>query len=188
MIILIDNYDSFTFNVYQYLSVLGSRVKVVRNDAMSLAALGRLDPERLVISPGPGDPNSAGISLKAIEYFAGKIPILGICLGHQAIGQAFGGKVKKAPRMMHGKTSSIYHKKTGIYRGLPSPLTATRYHSLLVDRATLPRCLEVTAETDDGLIMGLKHKKLPVFGIQFHPESYKTEGGMTMLANFVAVT
>ncbi|MFW7380412.1 MAG: anthranilate synthase component II [Oligoflexus sp.] len=185
MILLIDNYDSFTFNVYQYLCQLKAKVKVVRNDAVHLQQIARMKPQAIVISPGPGNPDQAGISMPVIAEFGPQIPVLGICLGHQSIAQVYGGKVIRAPRMMHGKLSPITHKKTGIYKGLPNPLTVTRYHSLLVERETLPSCLRITAETEDGLIMGIRHKKFPVEGIQFHPESYMTQSGITILENFL---
>lgn len=185
MILLIDNYDSFTYNIFQYLSQLGAKVKVVRNDAIEVSAIARLKPEAIVISPGPGNPDEAGITLETIQSYAGKIPILGVCLGHQAIGQAFGGKVVRAGKLMHGKTSEVKHKGLGLFKGLPSPLSVTRYHSLIVDKPSLPKVLEVTASTEDGLIMGLRHKKFLVEGVQFHPESYTTEHGMRMLENFL---
>ncbi len=185
MILLIDNYDSFTYNIYQYLGQLGAKVKVVRNDAIAVADIAKLKPEAIVISPGPGNPDEAGITLETITTYAGKIPIFGVCLGHQSIGQAFGGDVVRAGKLMHGKTSVIKHKGRGVFKNLPSPLTVTRYHSLIVDRSTLPSCLEVTAMTADGLIMGLKHKKYLVEGVQFHPESYTTEHGLQMLQNFL---
>lgn len=185
MILLIDNYDSFTFNVEQYLAELGQKVKVVRNDKMSLAQIQTMAPDAIVISPGPGNPDEAGITLETIKTFAGKIPLLGICLGHQAIGQAFGAKVKRAPRMMHGKISVIKHDGKGVFKGLPNPLEVTRYHSLHVAEESLPSSLRITATTDDGIIMGLRHKKLLVEGVQFHPESYMTEHGHRMLENFL---
>jgi anthranilate synthase component 2 len=190
MILMIDNYDSFTYNVVQYLGELKADVKVVRNDEMTVDEVAELAPEKIVISPGPCTPNEAGISVAVIERFAGEIPILGICLGHQSIGQAFGGKVVRAREVMHGKTSPIYHNNTGVFRGLPNPFEATRYHSLVVERESLPDCLEVTAwtETDDGEmdeIMGFRHRELPVEGVQFHPESILTENGHDMLENFL---
>ncbi len=185
MILLIDNYDSFTFNVYQYMCELGAKVKVVRNDKTSLKKIARMNPEAIVISPGPGTPNDAGISLHAITKFAGEYPILGICLGHQSIAQAFGGKVVRAKKLMHGKTSPVYHKKRGLYKSLDNPVQVTRYHSLIVDRDSLPSCLRITAETEDGVIMGIKHKKYPIEGIQFHPESYMTVSGLVMMQNFI---
>jgi anthranilate synthase component 2 len=185
MVLMIDNYDSFTYNLVQYLGELGVEVAVVRNDEVSLDDVERMRPEKIVISPGPCTPNEAGISLETIRRLGGKVPILGVCLGHQAIGQAFGGKVVHAKTLMHGKTSPIHHAGAGVFRGLPSPLTATRYHSLAVERAGLPDCLEVTAWTEDGEIMGLRHRSLAVEGVQFHPESILTEHGHAMLKNFL---
>lgn len=190
MILLIDNYDSFTYNVYQYLGELGAEVSVVRNDEITVAQIERLAPEKIVISPGPCTPNEAGISLEVIKRFAGEIPLLGICLGHQAIGQAFGGDVRRARAVMHGKTSPIHHEGKGVFRGLPQPMTATRYHSLIVGWDSLPDCLEVTAwtETPEGEkdeIMGLRHRTLPVEGVQFHPESIFSPEGKTLLENFL---
>lgn len=190
MILMIDNYDSFTYNVVQYLGELKADVQVARNDEITLDEVAALAPEKIVISPGPCTPNEAGISVAIIERFAGEIPILGICLGHQSIGQAFGGKVVRARAVMHGKTSPIYHNDVGVFRGLPNPFVATRYHSLVVDRDSLPDCLEVTAwtQTDDGEIdeiMGFRHRELSVEGVQFHPESILTESGHDMLENFL---
>ena len=185
MVLMIDNYDSFTYNLVQYLGELGVAVTVVRNDEISVDEVARLRPEKIVISPGPCSPNEAGISLEAIERLGGKIPLLGVCLGHQAIGQAFGGKVVHAQTLMHGKTSPIHHVGAGVFRGLPSPFVATRYHSLAVARDSLPECLEVTAWTEDGEIMGLRHKTLAVEGVQFHPESILTEHGHALLKNFL---
>ena len=190
MILLIDNYDSFTYNVYQYLGELGAEVSVVRNDEITMAQIERLAPEKIVVSPGPCTPNEAGISLAVIERFAGEIPLLGICLGHQAIGQAFGGEVLRARTVMHGKTSPIHHEGKGIFQGLPQPMTATRYHSLIVGWDSLPDCLEVTAwtETPEGQrdeIMGLRHRTLPVEGVQFHPESIFSPEGKILLGNFL---
>ena len=190
MILLIDNYDSFTYNVYQYLGELGAELSVVRNDEITVAQIERLAPEKIVISPGPCTPNEAGISLEVITRFAGEIPLLGICLGHQAIGQAFGGEVRRARAVMHGKTSPIHHEGKGVFRGLPQPMTATRYHSLIVGWDNLPDCLEVTAwtETPEGEkdeIMGLRHRTLPVEGVQFHPESIFSPQGKTLLENFL---
>lgn len=190
MILLIDNYDSFTYNVYQYLGELGAEVSVVRNDEITVAQIERLAPEKIVISPGPCTPNEAGISLEVIKRFAGEIPLLGICLGHQAIGQAFGGDVRRARAVMHGKTSPIHHEGKGVFRGLPQPMTATRYHSLIVGWDSLPDCLEVTAwtQTPEGEkdeIMGLRHRTLPVEGVQFHPESIFSPEGKTLLENFL---
>jgi anthranilate synthase component 2 len=183
---MLDNYDSFTYNLVQYLGELGADVKVVRNDELSVDDVQRLRPEKIVISPGPCSPNEAGVSLELIARLAGKVPILGVCLGHQAIGQAFGGKVVHAKTLMHGKTSAIHHSSAGVFAGLPSPFTATRYHSLAVERESLPSTLEVTAWTDDGEIMGLRHREFPVEGVQFHPESILTEHGHAMLKNFLS--
>ncbi|MBC7893941.1 MAG: aminodeoxychorismate/anthranilate synthase component II [Cytophagaceae bacterium] len=185
MILMIDNYDSFTWNIVQYLGELGARVQVVRNDEASVDDLIALRPERVVVSPGPCSPNEAGVSLEAIARFAGRVPVLGVCLGHQAIGQAYGGRVVHAKTLMHGKVSPITHTATGVFEDLPSPFIATRYHSLAVERASLPECLEVTAWTDDGEIMGLRHRTLAVEGVQFHPESILTEHGHAMLRNFL---
>ncbi|MGP4845101.1 anthranilate synthase component II [Marinobacter sp. 1Y8] len=190
MLLMIDNYDSFTYNVVQYLAELGADVQVYRNDEITIEQIEALKPERLVISPGPCTPNDAGISIDTIRHFAGRLPILGICLGHQAIGQVFGGEVIRAGRVMHGKTSPIYHSDTGVFRALNNPLEATRYHSLVIDKATLPDCLEVTAWTRnaDGSveeIMGVRHKTLPIEGVQFHPESIMTEQGHELLRNFL---
>lgn len=190
MILMIDNYDSFTYNVVQYLAELGADVKVVRNDEIDVPGIEALAPEKIVISPGPCTPNEAGVSLKVIEAFAGRLPLLGVCLGHQAIGQAFGGKVIRAPQVMHGKTSPVYHDNRGVFTGLNNPLQATRYHSLVVDKASLPECLEVTAWTQNedgsrGEIMGVRHKTLAVEGVQFHPESILTEQGHELLNNFL---
>lgn len=190
MLLMIDNYDSFTYNVVQYLAELGADVHVYRNDEITVEEIEALKPERLVISPGPCTPNEAGISMAAIRHFAGKLPILGVCLGHQAIGQVYGGKVIRAGRVMHGKVSPVYHKDQGVFRGLSNPLQATRYHSLVIDKETLPDCLEVTAWTrnDDGSveeIMGVRHKTLPIEGVQFHPESIMTEQGHELLRNFL---
>jgi para-aminobenzoate synthetase component 2 len=186
MILVIDNYDSFTYNLVQYLGELGEEIVVKRNDEIDLAGIGELKPDHILISPGPCTPNEAGISLALIDHFKDRIPILGVCLGHQAIGQAFGGDVVRAENLMHGKTSEIHHTGKGVFAGLPSPFTATRYHSLIVKRETLPDCLEITAETEAGEIMGLRHKAYPVEGVQFHPESIMTEHGRTMLRNFLA--
>lgn len=190
MLLMIDNYDSFTYNLVQYFGELGVEVRVYRNDQITLDEIAGLKPEYLVISPGPCTPNEAGISVEAIRHFAGKLPILGVCLGHQAIGQAFGGKVVHAGNIMHGKTSMIYHHDSGVFRGLANPLEATRYHSLVIEKTSLPDCLEVTAWTqeDNGdldEIMGLRHKELAIEGIQFHPESILTEYGHDMLRNFL---
>lgn len=188
MILLIDNYDSFTFNLYQYLCELGAEVVVRRNDALTVADVRALGPERVVISPGPCTPDEAGISVELIRELAGEVPILGVCLGHQAIGVAFGGQVVRTPRLMHGKTSRISHDGRGVFAGLPNPFIATRYHSLMVDEASLPDDLVVTARSEDGVIMGLRHRRYPVEGVQFHPESILTEVGKDLLANFVSVT
>ncbi|MGB6382678.1 MAG: aminodeoxychorismate/anthranilate synthase component II [Syntrophobacteria bacterium] len=185
MILMIDNYDSFTYNLVQYLGVLGAEVEVRRNDKVTLDEIETMKPERIVISPGPGIPQSAGITISMIERFHPKVPILGVCLGHQAIGAAFGGRVLHAARIMHGKTSEISHDSKGVFSDLPDPITATRYHSLAVERESLPSCLEVSAEAEDGEIMGLRHRQYPVEGIQFHPESILTKEGMNILRNFV---
>lgn len=185
MILVIDNYDSFTYNLVQYLGELGEEVKVARNDEISIEEIKQLAPDHILISPGPCTPNEAGISLAVLEHFKGIIPIFGVCLGHQAIGQAFGGKVIRAERLMHGKTSPILHQGTSVFEGLESPFTATRYHSLIVERESLPECLEITAETAEGEIMGLRHKEYPIEGVQFHPESIITDHGHTMLRNFL---
>jgi anthranilate synthase/aminodeoxychorismate synthase-like glutamine amidotransferase len=185
MILVLDNYDSFTYNLVQYLGELGAAVKVLRNDEVGVQDVARLRPERIVISPGPCTPNEAGISLALIESFAGVVPILGVCLGHQAIGQAFGGKVVRARQVMHGKVSQIRHDSKGVFASLPSAFLATRYHSLVVERASLPACLTVTAESEDGEIMGLRHRELPIEGVQFHPEALLTEHGHKLLQNFI---
>jgi anthranilate synthase/aminodeoxychorismate synthase-like glutamine amidotransferase len=188
MLLLIDNYDSFTWNLAQYLGELGAEVRVVRNDQITVEEIARAAPSHLVISPGPCTPNEAGVSLAVVEKLAGRIPILGVCLGHQAIGQAFGGRVVRAPRVMHGKTSAITHDGTGLFRGLDNPMIATRYHSLVVERASLPEALRVTATVDDGdgpLVMALEHRTLPVWGVQFHPESILTADGKKLLDNFL---
>ncbi|MGH9395900.1 MAG: anthranilate synthase component II [Terriglobia bacterium] len=185
MILIIDNYDSFTYNLVQYLGELGAQIEVRRNDQTTLDEIERLNPERIVISPGPKAPDEAGICLAVIKHFAGRKPILGVCLGHQAIGQAFGGKVIRAPRVCHGKTSIITHDGNTIFSGLPNPFPATRYHSLIVERESLPACLEISATSPEGLIMGLRHRKLNVEGVQFHPESILTEAGKQLLGNFI---
>jgi anthranilate synthase component 2 len=185
MVLMIDNYDSFTYNLVQYLGELGAAVQVVRNDEVTVDEVERLRPERIVISPGPCSPNEAGISLETIRRLGGVVPLLGVCLGHQAIGQAFGGKVVHAKTLMHGKTSPIHHAGGGVFRGLPSPFVATRYHSLAVERESLPDCLEVTAWTEDGEIMGLAHRSAAIQGVQFHPESILTEHGHALLRNFL---
>jgi len=188
MLLMIDNYDSFTYNLVQYLRELGEEVEVYRNDKISLEEIEKLAPARLVVSPGPCTPNDAGISVDVIKHFAGKLPILGVCLGHQSIGQAFGGKVVRADRLMHGKTSPVFHDNRELFVGLPDPFDATRYHSLLVERSSLPECLEITAWTAEGEIMGMRHRDLPVWGVQFHPESILTVAGMNMLNNFLQMT
>lgn len=185
MLVMIDNYDSFTYNLVQYLGELGEQVKTFRNDEITIEEIEALKPDRIMLSPGPCTPNEAGISLKVIDHFAGKVPLMGVCLGHQSIGQAFGGKVVHAKQIMHGKTSKMNHTNTGVFKGIESPYTITRYHSLVVERETLPDCFEVTAWTDDGEIMGLKHKTLAVEGVQFHPESILTEHGHALLKNFL---
>jgi len=187
VILLLDNYDSFTYNLAQYLGELGCQVEVHRNDRINVEQIAQRKPERIVISPGPCTPQEAGISVELIQKLAGKIPILGVCLGHQAIGAAFGGKIVRAPKLFHGKTSEIQHRGTGIFRELPNPFTATRYHSLIVERKSLPRELVVTAETSDGIIMGLQHREYPVEGVQFHPESVLTESGKQLLKNFLTL-
>ena len=185
MILLIHNYDSFTFNLYQMIELGGMHCQVVRNDQISISEIEKLSPTRIVISPGPGTPLTAGVTLEVIRHFAGKIPLFGVCLGHQAIGQAFGGHVIKAPKVMHGKKSQVRHDGRGIFFGLQSPLEVTRYHSLIVERETLPECLEVSCQTDDGIIMGLRHRFLPVEGVQFHPESIATENGQIMIDTLI---
>jgi anthranilate synthase component 2 len=190
MILMVDNYDSFTYNVVQYLAELKAEVQVYRNDQITIAEIEQLAPEKIVISPGPCTPNEAGVSVEAIKHFAGKIPILGICLGHQSIGQAFGGEIVRAKQVMHGKTSMIHHNNSGVFSGLSNPYEATRYHSLVINQETLPDCLEVTAWTQnkDGSrdeIMGVRHKELPVEGVQFHPESILTQHGHDLLENFL---
>jgi anthranilate synthase component 2 len=188
MLLMIDNYDSFTYNIVQYLGELGEDVQVHRNDRITIAEIEALNPARIVVSPGPCSPEEAGISVAAIRHFAGKIPLLGVCLGHQAIGAAFGGNVVRSSTLMHGKTSPIHHNGQGLFRGLPNPFDATRYHSLVVERATIPDCLEITAWVAEGEIMGLAHRELPVWGVQFHPESILTVGGMDLLRNFLEMT
>jgi anthranilate synthase/aminodeoxychorismate synthase-like glutamine amidotransferase len=187
MLLVIDNYDSFAYNLVQYLGELGQQVRVVRNNEVAVDDIERMCPEYIVISPGPCTPNEAGISLDVIHRLAGKIPILGVCLGHQAIGQAFGGKVIRAKQVVHGKTSRVFHDERGLFAGLPNPFEATRYHSLIVERGSLPDCLEITAKTWDEEIMGLRHKSLPVEGVQFHPESFLTTVGKDILKNFIAM-
>jgi anthranilate synthase/aminodeoxychorismate synthase-like glutamine amidotransferase len=185
MILVIDNYDSFTYNLVQYLGELGEELKVFRNDAITVEEIESLKPEMIVVSPGPGRPEESGIIMEAIQRLAGKLPILGVCLGHQAIGAVFGGKVVSAPVLMHGKTSQVHHDGRTIFRDLENPFTATRYHSLVVQEAGLPDCLEISARTADGTIMGLRHRSLPIEGVQFHPESIMTTAGMSLLKNFV---
>ena len=187
MLLLIDNYDSFTYNLAHFLGELGAEVTVKRNDAITVDALLDEAPDAVVMSPGPCDPDRAGICLELVERAAGKIPLLGVCLGHQAIGQAFGGKVVRAPYVMHGKLSPVRHTGKGLFRGLPNPFQATRYHSLTVERESLPDCLEITAETDDGVILGLSHRELPIHGVQFHPESIASEQGHALLKNFLEI-
>lgn len=185
MLLMIDNYDSFTYNLVQYFGELGAEVRVIRNDEIDLAGIAQLAPDQLVISPGPCSPAEAGISVAAIREFAGKIPLLGVCLGHQSIGVAFGGKIVPAKRLMHGKTSPVHHANSGVFRDLPTPYTCTRYHSLAIERESLPDCLDITAWTDDDEIMGVRHKTLAVEGVQFHPESILTEHGHALLKNFL---
>jgi len=186
MLLMIDNYDSFTYNLVQYFGELGEDVRVFRNDEITLEKIAELAPARIVISPGPCTPNEAGVSVPLIKAYAGKIPLLGVCLGHQSIGQAFGGKIVHAQQLMHGKTSQITHRGVGVFAGLPSPFTATRYHSLVIEKASLPDCLEITATSEDGEIMGVRHKTLKVEGVQFHPESILTEHGHDLLRNFLS--
>ena len=185
MLLMIDNYDSFTYNLVQYLAEIGQEVKVVRNDKISIEEINKLNPQYIVISPGPCTPNEAGISLDLIEAFKGKIPILGVCLGHQSIGQAFGGKIIHAQTIMHGKTSKIFHNNKGVFHDIENPFIATRYHSLVIDRKSLPVCFDITAWTDDNEIMGIKHKELAIEGVQFHPESILSEHGHDLLKNFL---
>ena len=188
MLLMIDNYDSFTYNLVQYFGELGEEVMVFRNDKIGLTEIEELRPARIVISPGPCSPEEAGISVAAIRHFAGKIPLLGVCLGHQSIGAAFGGRIVRSAYLMHGKTSPIHHDGRELFKGLPDPFEATRYHSLVVERGTLPECLEITAWVDEGEIMGIRHLSLPVWGVQFHPESILTVGGMDVLRNFLEMT
>ncbi|TQK04685.1 aminodeoxychorismate/anthranilate synthase component II [Herbaspirillum sp. SJZ107] len=185
MLLMIDNYDSFTYNIVQYFGELGENVHTVRNDEISLEQIADLNPDRICVSPGPKSPKDAGVSVDVLKEFAGKKPILGVCLGHQAIGEAFGGKIIRAKQVMHGKTSKIAHTGEGVFKGLPSPFTVIRYHSLAIERASLPACLEVTAWTDDGEIMGVRHKEFDIEGVQFHPESILSEHGHAMLKNFL---
>jgi anthranilate synthase component 2 len=187
MLLLIDNYDSFTYNLVHYFGELGAKMEIYRNDALSADEALGLRPQAIVLSPGPCDPDQAGICLELIEKNAGNIPLLGVCLGHQAIGQAYGGKVVRAPNLMHGKVSDIKHTEKGLFAGVPTPFLATRYHSLMVERQSLPDCLEVTAETDDGIVMGLAHQEYPIHGVQFHPESIASEQGYELLKNFLTV-
>lgn len=185
MLLVIDNYDSFTYNLVQYFGQLGVEQKVFRNDQITVAEALALNPDRVMISPGPCSPAEAGVSCDMICAFAGKKPLLGVCLGHQAIGHVYGGRVLRAPNLMHGKTSPVFHNNTDLFQGLPNPFNAARYHSLIVERETFPACLEVTAWTEDGLVMGLRHRDLPIWGVQFHPESYATQSGLALLANFL---
>lgn len=187
MILMIDNYDSFTYNLVQYLGALGADMKVYRNDKITLSQIKKLKPGKIVISPGPGRPEGAGVSCRVIKEFSGSIPILGVCLGHQAIGFVYGARIIGAKNLMHGKTSFIYHNKKGIFKGIPDPFEATRYHSLIVERKNLPEELEITAWTKEGEIMGLRHKQYPVWGVQFHPESILTKSGKDILANFLSL-
>jgi anthranilate synthase component 2 len=187
MLLMIDNYDSFTYNLVQYLGELGQDVHTVRNDELDLEAIAALNPERIVISPGPCSPAEAGISVPVLQYFAGRLPILGVCLGHQAIGAAFGGQIVRARQIMHGKTSPITHDGRGVFAELPSPYTVVRYHSLAIERDSLPACLEITAQTEDGEIMGVRHRHFTIEGVQFHPESIETEHGHRLLQNFLAL-
>ncbi len=186
MLLMIDNYDSFTYNLVQFLGELGAEIRVFRNKSVSLDKIAALQPDQIIISPGPCTPNDAGISMEVIRHFAGEVPILGICLGHQCLGQVYGGRIVRASVPVHGKNSSIFHKGEGVFCGIPAPFSATRYHSLLVERETLPNCLEVTAETEEGEIMGLRHKYIPdLEGVQFHPEAILTQYGLDILANFL---
>jgi anthranilate synthase component 2 len=187
MLLLVDNYDSFTYNLYQYLGELGAEIRVVRNDQLTAEEALALRPERVVISPGPGTPDQAGVTLELIRRAAGRVPLLGVCLGHQALGQVFGGRVVRAPSLMHGKTSPIHHDGRTVFAGLPDPFVATRYHSLIVERASVPECLEVSAWTADGIVMGLRHRALPLEGVQFHPESILTTPGRDLLRNFLGL-
>ncbi len=185
MILVIDNYDSFTYNLVQYLAQLGAEVVVKRNDEIDVAGIEALKPEKILVSPGPCSPAEAGVSVEVIQHFGPRLPLFGVCLGHQSIGHAYGGKVVRAGRLMHGKTSPIHHDGRGVFANIPSPYNATRYHSLIVERESLPDCFEITAWTDEGEIMGLRHKEHPVFGVQFHPESVLTEHGLLMMRNFL---
>jgi para-aminobenzoate synthetase component 2 len=188
MILMIDNYDSFTYNLVQYLGELGADIRVARNDQITIAEIERLSPEKIVISPGPCTPREAGVSCDVIRHFAGRVPLLGVCLGHQCIGEVFGGEIVRAPALFHGKTSLIYHDGRSIFQGLPRPFEATRYHSLVIRRETLPDCLELSAETDDGVIMGVRHRELSIEGVQFHPESILTHEGKRLLANYLSLS
>jgi para-aminobenzoate synthetase component 2 len=188
MILMIDNYDSFTYNLVQYLGELGADIRVARNDQITVAEIERLSPEKIVISPGPCTPREAGVSCDVIRHFAGRVPLLGVCLGHQCIGEVFGGEIVRAPALFHGKTSLIYHDGRSIFQGLPRPFEATRYHSLVIRRETLPDCLELSAETDDGVIMGVRHRELSIEGVQFHPESILTHEGKRLLANYLSLS
>jgi anthranilate synthase component II len=188
VLLLVDNYDSFTYNLYQYLGELGAETRVLRNDEMTAEAALALGPERIVISPGPGTPDQAGLSLELIRHAAGRVPLLGVCLGHQALGQAFGARVVRAPVLMHGKTSPIHHDGRTVFAGLEDPFTATRYHSLIIDRDSVPDCLEVSAWTAEGIVMGMRHRRLPLEGVQFHPESILTPAGKDLLRNFLQLS
>lgn len=187
MVLMIDNYDSFTYNLVQYFGELGATLRVYRNDALTVDDIINMNPEKIVISPGPGRPQGAGISVEIIKEFSGKMPILGVCLGHQSMGYAFGAKIVRAKRLMHGKTSMIHHDGQGMFKGLDDPFEATRYHSLLIEKDTLPDCFDITAWTEDGEIMGIRHKELPLYGVQFHPESILTTSGKLLLANFLKI-
>lgn len=187
MLLMLDNYDSFTYNLVQYFGELGEEVRVLRNDQTTVADIAAMNPARICVSPGPCSPAEAGISIELIQHFSGKLPILGVCLGHQAIGAAFGGEIVRAKQIMHGKVSSITHTGTDVFAGLPSPYDVTRYHSLAIKRESLPDCLDITAQTDDGEIMGVRHKSLPIYGVQFHPESVLSEHGHALLKNFLAI-
>ena len=187
MLLVIDNYASFTYNLVQYFGQLGIEQKVFRNDQITVEQALALNPDRVMISPGPCSPVEAGVSCDMIKAFAGKKPLLGVCLGHQSIGHVYGGRVIRAPNLMHGKTSNVFHNNTDLFKGMPNPFAATRYHSLVVERETFPACLEITAWTEDGLVMGLRHKELPVYGVQFHPESFATDNGIQILKNFLSL-
>ncbi len=188
MIVMIDNYDSFTYNLVQFLGEMGEELQIFRNDKITIDQITEMNPDHIVVSPGPCSPNEAGISLQVIEHFSGKIPILGVCLGHQSIAQAFGGKVIRSERLMHGKTSSVFHDERSIFSGIPSPFTATRYHSLIVEKETMPDCLEISAWTEEGEIMAIRHKEMLVEGVQFHPESIITDYGKELLRNFIGLS